>query len=88
MRIFRKFHISATGSALILANQGNVAAVNVNTGASSAVLTLYDGLDNTGNVAAVIDASSSCSKVYLVHFHTGIYYTLAGGNADITISYD
>jgi hypothetical protein len=95
VRIFRKHYISGTGSGVVSAdgvsatgNGNTLAVVNVNSAAAGAVLTLYDGVDNTGSVVAVIDCSALSSKVYLCHFKTAIYYVLAGGNADITISYE
>jgi hypothetical protein len=58
----------------------------VNKTASSAVLTVYHGVDNTGEVIAVIDASTAIGSLwYGVYCPNGIYYALTGGNADITL---
>lgn len=60
-------------------------AVNVNTGAASAVLTLR--LQNSsGAIIAVIDASAKGSYYFNALCPNGVYCALTGGNADVTIS--
>lgn len=66
--------------------------VNVNTGAASAVLTVYDGPtvanpSTTGSVVAMIDASSKSSQVFGVQVTNGLYLVMTGGNADVTVGY-
>lgn len=81
-------HLSATGTGAISpANSTTVlVSVTVNTAASSAVLKLYDGQDNTGTLVAQIDASAQGNYWFGgVRLHAGLYYDLSGGNADITI---
>lgn len=87
MRGYSGTHLAATGNASIaLANSGAVLhTVNVSTGASSAVLTIYDGTDANGTVVCVIDASSKSSHYFGRKCNNGIYAALSGGNADVTI---
>lgn len=76
------------GVAGATATHAELVSVNVNTGAASAVLTVYDGTSTTGTTVAVIDASAKGSYWFgYARLHNGLYYTLIGGTADITISY-
>lgn len=61
--------------------------VNVNTGAPSATFTVYDGTSASGDVVAIIDASTKSSHAYMRLCHQGIFCVLAGGNADVTVGY-
>ena len=61
--------------------------VNVNTAAAAAALTIYDG-DSSGSVIAVVDATSAKSLCYGVVAKNGLYLSLAGGNADVTVGYE
>ena len=73
--------IGGTGSSTLLG------FVNVNTGASSAVLTLRKS-SSTGAVIATIDASAAGVKAFFATYKDGVYYALTGGNADITITFE
>jgi hypothetical protein len=80
-------HIAAAGSYLIEDGWGFLMEVSINTTASSGSLTLYDGLDATGNVMAVIDVTKnnpSASNNTPWPFNTGLFVVLSGG-ADVTI---
>ncbi|MHB2015308.1 MAG: hypothetical protein ACYCW6_00010 [Candidatus Xenobia bacterium] len=62
--------------------------VVINTkGASANVLTLYDGVDATGTVIAVIDTTAAVGALlYGINTDVGLYAVLATGTpADLTI---
>jgi hypothetical protein len=65
---------------------GTLVSVNVNTGAASAVLTLKVK-DTNGATIAVIDASAKGSYQYGCNIQNGVFASLAGGNADVTICF-
>jgi hypothetical protein len=84
------WHTAATATKNIAAAGSSVTlvAVNVNTGATSAVLTVYDGIDSSGAVVATVDASAKGSYWFGgVRLPGGLYVALTGGNADVTVSY-
>jgi hypothetical protein len=85
--MYRKARIAATGNLPVAAGKSELGIVNVNTGAASAVLTIYDSLAGSGTVVAIIDASGEGCYVYAAQCDTGIYAVMSGGNADCTISY-
>lgn len=60
--------------------------VNVNTGVLNAVLTLRHK-DASGAIIAVIDAGSKSSHTYEIIAPEGVYFDLAAGAADVTVSY-
>lgn len=75
---------------MVVAEAGGSAilwTVNVNTGAPSATVTVYDGEDANGNIVAIIDATTKSSHAYMRKCNAGIYVVLAGGNADVTVGY-
>jgi len=80
--------ITATGNLAVAGVNGDAElwSVNINTGAASAVLKIYN---NTSAVAAdliaTIDASSPGSLWYGIYCPKGIFAVLSGGNADVTI---
>jgi hypothetical protein len=79
---------SATG--LLVAPAGGSAilhTVNVNTGATSARLDIYDGVSTAGNLKASIDATSKSSHYFGFVCPNGIYANQVGGTADISIGY-
>lgn len=80
-------HLSAAGS-FTLTGPTTLWTVNVNTGAPSATLTIYNNTSATGDVKAVIDASTKSSHAYGIFSHIGLHVVLAGGNADVTIGYE
>lgn len=86
--MYRSKHISSTGTGIVAQPGGaELGTVNINTGAASAVLTLYNGTSGSGTVVAVVDASTKSSHAFVVLCENGIYYDLAGGNADVTIGF-
>lgn len=60
----------------------------MNTGASGATFTVYDGTDANGVVICVIDASTKSSHAYGVIAAKGLFAVLASGNADVTVGFD
>jgi hypothetical protein len=87
--LLRYAHISATGNLSVAPSGGGAALwnVTVNKGASGAILTVYDGTDNTGTVVATIDASAVCNLWYGALCKNGIFCVLSVGNADVTVGY-
>lgn len=89
--IMEPFHIAANSTgALIKTGRGQLGEVTINTkGATSNLLTLYDGLSTAGTVIAIIDTTIAVGTfLYDVRFETGLYYVLAAGTAaDLTIGY-
>lgn len=82
------FHISAVNTGTIKSAPGSLFSVVINTKIASGVLTLYDNVNPTGTVIAVVDCSGGTNGLrYDLDFATGLSYALAGGNADITISF-
>jgi hypothetical protein len=67
---------------------GWLRAITIGTGVASAVVTVYDGQDNTGTVVAVIDAAAKGSYWFGdLRLGKGIFIVLSGGNALVTVSY-
>src|SRR6516162_5579847 len=54
-------HLATSGSYLISSGSGWIANISVNTTAATGSLTVYDGVDATGSVIAVMDVSRSIS---------------------------
>lgn len=81
---FKRFSTVTSGR---VSGPGTLWTVNVNTGASSAVVTVYDSDAASGTPVAVIDASAPISRAYGVYCHNGIFVDVSGGNADVTIGY-
>ena len=81
--------IASVGTGLIAEEDGGATlwTVNVNTGAPSAILKIYDGESAAGTLIAEIDASSKSSVAYGCLCDDGIYWQLSGGNAQVTIGY-
>lgn len=85
----RAFNIAAAGTLSVggVDSAAQVWAVNVNTGAASAVATCYDGTAASGRKLGTIDASARGSYWWGgAVCKDGFTLVLAGGNADITVS--
>ena len=79
---------SVTGINVAPANGNAVLhTVNINTGAVSARLDIYDGTSTGGNLKASIDATSKSSHYFGFVCPNGIYANLVGGAADVSIGY-
>lgn len=81
---YKRFNTVSLGR---VSGPGTLWTVNVNTGATGAVLTIYDAESATGSPVAVVDASAPISRAYGVYCSTGIFVDLATANADVTIGY-
>jgi hypothetical protein len=75
--------IEANGSTAVKGSPGTLQAVVINTkGASSNVLKLYDGADNTGTLIATIDTTVDPGTfLYGLVFTAGLYAVLGTGTA-------
>lgn len=85
----RPYYIAAAGNLGPLGGAGtgaNLHRVNINTGAASAVVTVYDGQSASGVKKATIDASAKGFYDFAgAWFKNGIFCVLSGGNADVTV---
>ena len=79
--------IAATGTLNVAKGPATLESVIVNTGAASAVLTIYDNTAGSGTKIATVDATSKSFAHYGCRTKTGITAVLSGGNADVTIVY-
>jgi hypothetical protein len=79
--------IAAAGN-FTIAGSTTLWTINVNTGAPSATLSVYDGTSTSGVLLAVVDASTKSSHAYGIKSSNGLHVVLASGNADVTIGYD
>lgn len=80
-------HISAVSNGqLSPAGHTNLVSVSVNTGASGAILKIYDGVSAAGTLVAQIDASVVGSYWFGgTRLANGLFFDLSVGNADVTI---
>lgn len=78
--------MAATATLVVVAHPATLIGVTVNTGAASAVLTVYDNASaGSGTKLATIDCSATGSFSYGARTDNGITVVLSGGNADVTI---
>jgi hypothetical protein len=85
----RAQNIAATGTLTVGGSNSSTRlwSIVVNTGAASAVATVYDGTAATGRKIATIDASASKSLNYGGAIcKDGVTLVLSGGNADVTVN--
>lgn len=81
-------HISTQITGVLKSSPGSLFSVTINTKAASAVLTLFDNTAASGAVIAVIDCSGASQVLdYYLDFLVGLSFQLAGGNADVTVSF-
>lgn len=79
------FHLNAAGTQSLDATPGGILhIVSVNTGASSATVTLYDGPDTSHPEIAAISAAAQASLRYDTTLHTGLTAVVTG-TPDVTI---
>lgn len=79
------FHLNAAGTQTIDSSPGGILhIVSVNTGASSATVTLYDGPDTSHPQIAAINAAPQVSLRYDISLHAGLTAVVTG-NPDVTI---
>lgn len=84
---FQYSSISATGTLNVAKGPATLIGITINTGAASAVLTVYDNTAGSGTKIATIDATTRGSLNYFCRCKTGITVVLSGGNADVTVIY-
>jgi hypothetical protein len=85
----RAQNIAATGTLAVGGSNSSTRlwSIVVNTGAVSAVATVYDGTAATGRKIATIDATASKSLNYGGALcKDGVTLVLSGGNADVTVN--
>lgn len=81
-------HISTATTTLVRTGPGILQSVFVSTGGAGSTATVYDGVDATGAVIAVINTAVQVSLFYGVPVSTGICVVTASGTpADITVTY-
>lgn len=81
-------HISTQTTGVLKSAPGSLVSVTINTKAATAVLTLFDNTAASGKVIAVIDCSGATQGLpFKLDFAVGLSYQLAGGNADVTVSF-
>lgn len=85
---FRGKSITTQTTTQVTPGPAKLVFVNVNTGAASAVCTIYDATSGTTNLIATIDASSKSCNAYNIYLANGIRVVTSGGNADITVCYE
>jgi hypothetical protein len=83
----RDSRISSITNKIVTSGSAVLWTVNVNTGAASGVLKIYNGTSLGGTLIAVIDATSKSSHCYGILCPSGIFIDLTGGAADCTVGY-
>jgi hypothetical protein len=78
------FHVTATGI-IVPAGGGTLHAVVINTGASGATLTLYDGTSASGAKIAAVAATTTAGLIYDIALVNGLYAVVSGA-IDVTVS--
>jgi len=81
------YNIATQATFKIFTGPCELIAVVVNTGATSAVATLYDSISGAGTKIATIDASATNTFFYGTVCRQGLTVVTSGGSADITVSY-
>lgn len=86
-------HISTNATTVVKTGPTVLRAINVNdAGASANTATVYDGVDATGTVVAVLDTTSANAlrgHIYDVKLSVGLTVVTATGTAgDLTVSYE
>lgn len=82
-------HISTNTTTLVKTGPGVLSSVVINkAGASANIATVYDGIDATGTVIAIIDTTVARPLEYNVAYLVGLTIVTATGTAaDLTINY-
>lgn len=84
----RPVYISTQATTVVAPAPATLTIVNVNTGVTSAVLTIYNAQSAvTARKIATIDASTKSCQVFNVYCDQGITVVSSGGTPDATISY-
>jgi hypothetical protein len=78
------FHVTASG-AVSSGPGGILHTVCVNTGASGATLTLYDGTSTSGAKIAAVAATAPLCLTYDAELNAGLYAAVSG-SIDVTVT--
>jgi hypothetical protein len=78
---------AGTGTLVCANGPCELGIINVNTGASSAVVTVYDNTAGSGTKIATIDAAAANSFVYGRRCSVGLTIVVSGGAADVTVCF-
>ncbi|MDR8399219.1 hypothetical protein NE850_23130 [Paraburkholderia sp. USG1] len=78
--------IDTAGTMLLKTGPGSLKGVSIDVPAASGTVTLYDGIDDTGKVIGVLDASVDVYLDYGCQFNTGLNVQVVG-NPEVTISF-
>lgn len=88
---WRYRNISTQTTTLVATSHVDLVAVVVNTGAASAVATVYDAREvvaGAPRTIATIDASATGNFFYGCEVEQGILVVTSGGSANLTVIYD
>lgn len=82
-------HINTNGNNLVQKGTTFLNQIVVNqTGSADWVVTIYDGVDNTGSVVGICDANNGGNYSYGATLTKGLYINTAGTTpGDITVIY-
>jgi hypothetical protein len=86
------YHTAVAATPLIKTGAGFLGSIIMNTPVASGTITVYDGIDNTGAVIAIITnpgtlvAEGPVGAFYGIGFMTGLYIVITG-TQDITVSW-
>lgn len=84
-------HLAANAETLVKTGAGVLHSITINTaGASSNLVTVYDGTSTAGAVIAIINSTIAQApiRMYDTKFSVGLYIAIATGTApDITVAY-
>jgi hypothetical protein len=85
-------NLAANAATTVKSGSGKCHALTINkAGASSNVISVYDGTDTNGTLLATIDGTAAAGSTFLrnARFVTGLHVVIATGTAaDITIEYE
>lgn len=83
-------YLAATNGAgaAVKASAGVLHTVNVNTAVATATLSIYDAASATNPIAIIDCGTGARTIVFDVVFATGLYWVLAGANANVTVTYN
>lgn len=80
-------YLALDGDTVAWGAQARLYDINVATAAGSAVVTVYNGTTASGELKALIDASSLRNlRFYGARFPAGLYITLTGGDAKVSVT--
>lgn len=83
--------VHLTSTELIKSGAGILNKITINGVSVAGILTIYDGIDATGTIMAIVTLAVNPTPFtlnYEIEFATGLYITFTGGlTGDITVSY-